>query len=375
LLLAALLVAAAAGYAGSPRDEKTVIDLLMPGAVPVTSVSSTDPPPSIRALLADIFSSVQKVDLSKYLVKATVSDDELMADFARTLGKLGWERRIAQPGRGIDAVFTHDTKTGPFEVLYVEVVRRGNEQEVTFTRVAGSKGGSVVTPRSPTVRKEVTRSMNGLRIEAAGPSFQYEAWTQEIVEVNRLRPGGQQPMPEIMSQGSFVGIQLVPASLSGRPGGLFGMSPFAAASAGLDYTVRAPQRFAVIIDSSGSPVTVNLNGIRQLELKAVSAPVTLLGIPTDGTHKVDAVNERVVLNLGALQRGELRVNGTNAEITANLPSSSDVELNAHAVAGMVTVKSPGSGAQTDNPAKLSLGSGRARLVIEAVSGRITINVK
>ncbi|MDO8682965.1 MAG: hypothetical protein Q7N50_05725 [Armatimonadota bacterium] len=355
------------GVAGGPaKSDSNIFDLLMPGQEPDSVYSETDPSPGLRAMLEPMMSVVRKVEVLSYSVKSDATDEEILKGFETTLTRQAWERRVIQrPGRGFDAVFSHDRKDGLMEFMLIEIRGKNAKREASFTRIIGEKDNGVSVPLTPLSRKEAPPSINGLRITAAGPSLQYEAWAKDIVEVQKLQPTGQFSMPDIITEGSGMRIDL-PLSQQ--------MQQFRMGSA-LDYSIKGPQRFTVKIESTGSPVTVKMNGIKQLSVNAANAPVAILGLPSDGTHIIEVVNQKVVLNLEPLQSGEIKVNATNAEITATLPNSSNVEISANAVAGTVRLESPGWTPKTENPFKMTLGTGAAKLFLESVSGKITINLK
>ena len=144
---------------------------------------------------------------------------------------------------------------------------------------------------------------------------------------------------------------------------------------GLDYALRGPQRLAVMIDSTGSAVMVKLTSIKSLNLKAANAQVTVTGAVNGGDHSIEVVNRKAVFNLDSVTDGQFKVNATNAEVVMTLPKSSNAQVKAKAVPGTIAVNQAGQPTITDNPYKQSFGSGAAQIVIESVSGKITITFK
>jgi len=374
VLTAVLLLAPLACAKGSAdKADNSIFSLLMPGRDPDGQISLPNPPQNLRDLLKPLVTDVRKVDLWSYTVKE-VTPEELLKGFENKLVEQGWNRRVAnRVGRGFDAVFMSDSTGGPFQVMLIEIRRQGAQRRVTFTKIIGSKSGGSASLQAPVVLRTAPFSATSLMITASGPSLQYEAWARNEVEVQKLQPTGQFSMPEITTEGSRMRVVLLPAVMNSQQ--QTQQAQQFSFPLGLDYMAHGPKRLAIEIRSMGSPVTISLNGIKQLTVDANNGPVTIVGSLPEGSHSVKAVNQRVVLNLERIKCGELKVNVTNGEIAAVLPQSSSVQLTASAVGGTVSVKGPGPQMRTDNPATFTLGSGLARLILESIGGTISVKLK
>lgn len=368
IILAAILLIATAVSSEPGKGDKSIFDLLMPGQEAQSTYSWPDPPAPLRTLIERLVHNVQKVDLCIYVDKSGKSESEMLSGFESVLTQQGWSKRVGtrRPGRGFDGLFSRQAKSGPYELMLIEISDKAGKREVSFTKIVGEESGDSQTLVQPIMRKQVPASVNVLRIKASGPSIQYEAWAKDMVEISKLQPSGQFKMPEIVTDGSAMSIDL-PASMAQQDSG-FGMS------VGLDYTIRGPQRLSISIDSTGSPVTVDITGIMDLDLKAANAPLTIIGKLMDGKYKIEAVNKKAVLSLRDVQKGDFRLAATNADITLTMPLLSSVQLSANAVAGSVSYKS-GSESKTDNPLSITKGSGGAKIFLESVSGKIVVNLK
>ncbi|MDO8588698.1 MAG: hypothetical protein Q7T82_16845 [Armatimonadota bacterium] len=357
LLTALLLISAPNLLFGGPASD--IFDLLMPGQTPPTLFILPNPPEGLKAMLAPMI-SVRTVELRTYPIKEGAGAD-LLKGFKATLRGAAWDERVMKnPGRGYDAVFSKAGRNDSSEFLLIEMKSR----EVTFFRVTGDKVSNGDTLQQPVIKKLVPASILALRIMASGPSLQYEPWAQDMIEIRKVQPSGEYTMPDIVKDGTTFLISLPRHITQGlRPMG------------GLDYAIRGPQRLAVSIESTGSPLTVRLDGARSFNINTANAPVAIVGMFCGGDHRVNVVNQRVVLNLTTVKLGEMKVNATNADIVATLPLDLDALLSINAIAGTVLLKTPDQPAKTDNPFKQTFGQGSALLTLEAISGRITVSLK
>jgi len=201
--------------------------------------------------------------------------------------------------------------------MLIQIDSKSSPRRVGFTRIIGEKGEvSSVNDHSQNATSVAAKTV---RITTIAPAFCMKAWSNNIVEVQKLQPSGDFAMPDILLAGSEMQINLLP-SAGDRDG---------SNCQTLLTTHQGPAADGAHVHGTGCSITVKIAGSASSRLRPRTHRLpSAAGLPLRETRLRSPTRGPCLASTVSTRRTESQRD--NGDIAVTLPQDSSAQVNANA---------------------------------------------